>query len=469
MASRERIGDRGSVDTSGRREECRDYVDIRADFAEVSGSEHMALFYDNRASQLRVAAAFIDTRLRAGEKCLYLADDNDTCRVHETFESVGIDVEGRTAAGDLTILDATEVYLDDGFDPDGMIRTLEEFGAEGIAAGYDGIAVAGENTWSFDSDVSFDDIIDFEAEFDGTDHDVSITTLCQYNLDRFDESAVAKALWTHRYVIYRQRICDNPHYVPPAEYADTENPRLNASLMLEQIYDLSRTRRDIETQAEHLSVLNRVLRHNIGNDLNVVLGRLSLLDESADLDEAEREHLSTAIRVAERVVDRADKARNVREAVTDPQLEPVDVRETVDRAVTSVMETFPEAEVNVTCEDVPDAIADRHIGTAVRELLTNAIVHQEADRPAVDVSVTNPSPTTVSVSVSNDGPPIPANEKRALTGGSEEPLSHGTGLGLWLVKWAVDNSRGELSFPDDDERCRVRLELQTGDSLPDRD
>lgn len=68
----------------------------------------------------------------------------------------------------------------------------------------------------------------------------------------------------------------------------------------------------------------------------------------------------------------------------------------------------------------------------------------------------------VTIEVRNDGEGIPEPDRQALQEGIRTQLSHGLGLGLWLVKWVVDNSGGRLRFPEDDG-CRVRIELRALD------
>jgi len=50
------------------------------------------------------------------------------------------------------------------------------------------------------------------------------------------------------------------------------------------------------------------------------------------------------------------------------------------------------------------------------------------------------------ITVSDDGPGIDHDEIAVLEAGSETPLRHGSGIGLWLVKWVVDRSSADLSF-----------------------
>ncbi len=80
--------------------------------------------------------------------------------------------------------------------------------------------------------------------------------------------------------------------------------------------------------------------------------------------------------------------------------------------------------------------------------LENAIVHAESDRPTVEV-VIGPSPNTgrAEIRIVDDGPPIPANETDALDEFTETTsTSHGSGVGLFVMKWCIESLDGEIAF-----------------------
>jgi signal transduction histidine kinase len=55
----------------------------------------------------------------------------------------------------------------------------------------------------------------------------------------------------------------------------------------------------------------------------------------------------------------------------------------------------------------------------------------------------------VAVTVSDDGPGLPETEREVLTGKmSVTPLDHGSGLGLWLVRWIVTAYGGDVTYAD---------------------
>ncbi len=53
----------------------------------------------------------------------------------------------------------------------------------------------------------------------------------------------------------------------------------------------------------------------------------------------------------------------------------------------------------------------------------------------------------VHLSVADDGPGIPPAEIDVVTGETDiTQLTHGSGLGLWLVNWMIDSYGGSVSF-----------------------
>jgi signal transduction histidine kinase len=71
-----------------------------------------------------------------------------------------------------------------------------------------------------------------------------------------------------------------------------------------------------------------------------------------------------------------------------------------------------------------------HLDEALSELVDNAIEHGGR---WVLVQVAVPDDGEVRVTVADDGPGIPADERGVFDRGRETALEHASGLGLWLV------------------------------------
>jgi PAS domain S-box-containing protein len=199
---------------------------------------------------------------------------------------------------------------------------------------------------------------------------------------------------------------------------------------------------------QQLQVLQRVLRHNLRNDMTVVLGHADrLLHEDQD-SATWRRSVERIQETAEELLDLGEKVRMTRQSLPDE----VAHRSTID--ATSLLadlaeeyrRSFPEA--TVTCRvDVERCPVDGTIETALSELLDNAIHHSDTDAPTVELSVrTVDGGDWVELRVADDGPGIPDEERAVLRRGAETALLHGSGLGLWLVNWTVTAAGGEVEI-----------------------
>jgi PAS domain S-box-containing protein len=205
-----------------------------------------------------------------------------------------------------------------------------------------------------------------------------------------------------------------------------------------------------------ISVINRVLRHNIRNKMTVIDGYAELLESKLEGDDAENAARITD--AADRLLDLTESAQQIEEARDpDPDLEPVDLSPVLDQTVSELRTQFPEASVTL---DAPDSVvAESHgrVETALWEIVENAAKHG-GDPPSVEVDVTV-TELQVVVPVSDDGPGLPEIEQEVLESGTETPLVHGQGLGLWLAYWIVTSVDGELDTAASSEGTTVAVRL----------
>jgi signal transduction histidine kinase len=164
-------------------------------------------------------------------------------------------------------------------------------------------------------------------------------------------------------------------------------------------------------------------------------------------------------------MENMDKERVITELLrSDPQPTTVDLAETLRASVADVTQDHPDASVTLSCPEPVAVDAISRLATAFEELLRNAVVHNDSADPTVSVTVET-GPETTTVQVVDDGPGIPAVEVDVLTGAAEETaVSHGQGLGLWLVYLIVRRSGGSIRFADgEDGGSVVTVSLRTAE------
>jgi PAS domain S-box-containing protein len=209
-----------------------------------------------------------------------------------------------------------------------------------------------------------------------------------------------------------------------------------------------------EQQMRHrqLEVLNRVLRHNLRNDLNVIVGYADQIAADAS-SEATVEYAESLAATAGDLVDLSNKAREA-EQLLDRGNESswVDACGMVESVVAAARDGNGDATIEFDAPAEAYVAGDERLRVAVENVLQNAIEHNDGERPRVRVTVDGSvDGERVAVRVADDGPGIPEHEQAVVTGEAEiTPLQHASGLGLWLVAWIVDAYGGTVTFGDSD-------------------
>jgi len=217
---------------------------------------------------------------------------------------------------------------------------------------------------------------------------------------------------------------------------------------------------DSENRAHQLRVVDRVLQHNLRNAMTVVRGRARQIaadaeprEEIADEERATGgdDPIATAaddiVARAEALLSTSEKAHQITEVLSDPpETEPVDIARTAGTLAAEAGDEFPEASVTASTPDgTVYASATAWIDRAIDELVRNAIVHHDRESPTVEIAVAA-TDDEVAITVTDDGPGLTGMNRDVLeTGEAVDALYHGSGLGLWLVYWVVQQSGGEAT------------------------
>jgi PAS domain S-box-containing protein len=215
-----------------------------------------------------------------------------------------------------------------------------------------------------------------------------------------------------------------------------------------------------------LRVLHRVLRHNLSNQMSIIRGTAEqLLEQSTDTETA----AETIIQETDQLLGFTDKHRSIVRLLSErPSSNPIELEPLCRRLIRSVGAEFPDAEIRLEREPAATISAIPAIETAIRELVENGLAYSERSPATVTLRVDCGS-DTVRIRISDDGPGLPDEEARILTGDqSVEPLYHGLGMGLWLVYWIVTLSRGTITVEETgSDGTTVRLELPRVDDPDD--
>jgi Signal transduction histidine kinase len=193
--------------------------------------------------------------------------------------------------------------------------------------------------------------------------------------------------------------------------------------------------------------------------MNVIRGRAEAIRSTTP--ETAAEHAVDIVAKSDELLELTEKQRRLTSLIRDdPVTTEIDLEELLEHSISTVTAEYPAATVTTDCPAEALIHATTEFEQAITELVTNAIVHNDADTPAVAVSAAQTAEVT-HIDVADNGPPLPEVERNILTEKLQEtPLYHGSGLGLWLVRLIVSQMGGTIYLNRNDSGGNtVRIEL----------
>ncbi|WP_181686052.1 PAS domain S-box protein [Halorhabdus salina] len=320
-------------------------------------------------------------------------------------------------------------------DRDGFVdcneRTLELFGLDSIAAFVE------YAPWELSP----------ERQPDGTDSKDGALA----HIERAFETGEAFFEWTHQ----RADGTAFPAEVKLSRFEYESEPALHA--LVRDITERKEYEQRLETQRDNLDVLNRVLRHDIRNDLQLVTAYAELIAEESD-DETARDYIETVLEGAEHAVELTRTAREMADVMLSAadEIEEIALRSVLESELEEVRSAYPDAVFTVDSDVPAETVqAGSMLASVFRNLLKNAVQHNDKSTPAVTVSATTRAETVV-VRIADNGPGVPPEQQDTIFGKGETGLeSSGTGIGLYLVKTLVENYGGSVHVEDNEPEGAV--------------
>ena len=198
---------------------------------------------------------------------------------------------------------------------------------------------------------------------------------------------------------------------------------------------------------QYLDVLQRVFRHNLRNDLNVITAYANLALETAETQETHK-YLKKVIQTADGLTKLCTEASTIRKVLDESvSVEPVALPPVISAVKSDCQDRFAEAEITVNCSHDVTVLADDRLQLLIDSLVDNAIRHNTSTVPKVTVATEVKKDGRINMLITDNGPGIPETEQQIITDKAGiSPLRHGSGLGLWLVKWLTERYGGSLNI-----------------------
>ncbi|MEE4311620.1 MAG: ATP-binding protein [candidate division KSB1 bacterium] len=222
--------------------------------------------------------------------------------------------------------------------------------------------------------------------------------------------------------------------------------------------ELAKKLTDIEKQTA-FGQFGAWLAHEINNPLHIILGKLFLLERNLTGTDATvneqltkiREQVDRISRLAKNVLDRSKPYSHL--------LKPVEINSTLNTVLDMVLNTIPESaniDLSLSDDDLPVMGDALYLELLFKNILLNAVESISRDGSIV-ITSSNHEGNTVAVHIKDTGHGMPQSELENIF----EPFyttkqkAGGTGLGLPICKYIVDQHNGSIEVSSTPDRGTV--------------
>ena len=235
--------------------------------------------------------------------------------------------------------------------------------------------------------------------------------------------------------------------------------RVRISEIEETKAELERSNEALAERSSMVTVLNRVLRHNVRNDVNIIAGRAELAAERVDDRHVEAD-LDAIIGAARDLEGISERTRQITELFSGHDAETV--RQQPEEAIPSALDEVgipPTGDVTVDTEGAAAFEAPSTLPLALAGVVEQIIAENSGDVD-VRIDVLTDDKEVVLV-IDDDADGVPEIDVKAVKAGRETPLNHAQGLALWCLKWAVAKANGVLDTSPERGTLELRLPRAT--------
>ncbi len=185
---------------------------------------------------------------------------------------------------------------------------------------------------------------------------------------------------------------------------------------------------------EKLRLLNKILRHDISNDISAILGAIEVFKMTKD-----ESFIDNAVKAAERSLQLINEMRELESIIFGGKLGPVDLREVIEE----LKESY---NIDLRIEGSCIALADDAISSVISNIIRNAVIHGETKRVDIKLKKLN---GMCEVRIADYGKGIPDEIKDDIF---KEGFKYGktghTGLGLYIAKSVIERYGGKIWVED---------------------
>jgi signal transduction histidine kinase len=430
--------------------------------------DHIVGFYESDGFLTTSVVDFVLPALRDGTPVILIATEPHRKGIETALQAAGVDLADAHERGLLRARDAREtldtIMDGDRPDPERFRTVIGGLIADVSGTGYE-VRAYGEMVALLWEEGRIAGAIALEDLWNALAESYPFALLCTYPMEAFDREEATDAFHT---------VCRQHSAVIPSEsYSQLSDPgeraravarlQQEASAGVKERLALREKQTELEAALDRLRELDRLRNefvamvvHDIRSPAALTAGFLGMLRDSwPDLEESEiEEFLARALESTEqvqRLVDDILTMSRLDSGEFTYDLQPIDLRSVVERAVSEVRSTTHRT-IEVSAQrDLPPALADENRQVQILTNLLSNAVKFSPDSTVVRVAVRERGDEIV-VRVRDEGVGISDEDAPKLfrpfsrLNPRTERQSKGTGLGLYISKALVEGQGGTIWF-----------------------
>ena len=213
-------------------------------------------------------------------------------------------------------------------------------------------------------------------------------------------------------------------------------------------------------QQQHAAMMQRVMRHNMRNDLNKVRGWAQVLatEENAETKTTHLNRIETIVDEWETMVEQVKQLRQLTDSAMGDQ-SVVATQSVVDNLKAWSHETELDVTIESTVAEPADVRVSETVEDAITRLVSIAAGRSAAEDSTTEVTMTKTTDDWVEITVFVTESALTAAETAVLATGEETELLHAQGVAVWLIRTMIGESGGGITAKTADGTTNVQFKI----------
>jgi hypothetical protein len=185
---------------------------------------HICQIFNGEEERHDTLINYIISGLQEGENTACFSENENETSISEFFNKNGIEFNEVKKSGNFLLSKTAEVYFEgEKFEPERMLKLLQEFYENAVRLNRSGARVIGEMSPEIEHTSGGSRLLEYESKVSLLLKKYPINAVCQYDASSFDGSTIMDIIKVHPYMLVKGSVVHNPFYIQPEEYLSSLN------------------------------------------------------------------------------------------------------------------------------------------------------------------------------------------------------------------------------------------------------